>query len=442
VITNFFNRCARADAPVPGRPQRLLLGWPKEHAGGATSSGAERAARPSSCNPVTYEGDAPLISCAPTGSGKGRGVLIPNLLTYPGSVIVLDIKGELFQVTNRRRREMGQKVIVLDPFRLVTDRGHCLNPLDLLTLPRADIDSDSEMLASMLTVASFSSDPFWTIAANGITAGLIAHVASGSAHERHLGHLRRWLYHDDMDLAIARLLDQNAIRSRMARDQMVGYLAAPSDRTRPSIRATACSNVTVLGSELVVHALASSSFRLLDLFEGKPLSIYIVIPPDKLDSHKALLRLWTCTLLTTVMRRTVMPRQRTLFLLDECAQLGEMPILRQAITLLRGSGLQTWTFWQDLSQLRHLYPDWETIVNNSGVLQVFGISNHHMAKEWIDLLGPGSEALGKLSHEDAVVRRHEYGAITCRRLDYLKDPMFAGLFDANPRFALQGQSRM
>ena len=94
----------------------------------------------------------------------------------------------------------------------------------------------------------------------------------------------------------------------------------------------------------------------------------------------------------------------------------------------------------DLSQLRQLYPnDWQTIVNNSGVLQVFGITNHHMAREWGELLGQRPEDLAKLAREDAVVLRQGQEAVVCRRPDYLQDEMFAGLFDANQRFALQGQ---
>jgi len=176
------------------------------------------------------------------------------------------------------------------------------------------------------------------------------------------------------------------------------------------------------------------------VYDGRQLSIYIVIPPDKLDSHRALLRLWVGTLLTTITRRTSLPRQRTLFLLDECAQLGTLPILRQAITLLRGSGLQTWSFWQDFSQLRSLYPtDWQTILNNSGVIQIFGVSNHGMARECSEMTGQSPEVFDGLAREDAVVVRHGQGSIVCRRPDYLKDEAFAGMFDANPRFGLQGQ---
>jgi type IV secretion system protein VirD4 len=391
---------------------------------------------------VTYDGDAPLLTCASTGTGKGRGVLIPTLLQHPGPVIALDIKGELFQVTGRRRRDMGHRIVVLDPFHLVTARSDSLNPLDLLTLPRADIDSDAEMLASLLGVGNeFAKDPFWNTTANSLTAGLIAHIANSPPAERHLGKLRGWLYHDDMDYAIAVLLDTNAVKSRMARDQFVAYLTAPREQTRPCIRTMACSYISALGSQQVVETLRASSFRLMDVFEGKPLSIYIIIPPEKLESHKALLRLWVGTLLTAVTRRTVMPRQRTLFLLDECAQLGSLPILRQAITLLRGSGLQTWTFWQDLSQLRQCYPnDWESILNNSRVLQVFGITNHNQAKEWGELMSLRPDDLDRLAREDVAVLRPGHGSLICRRPDYLQDEAFAGLFDANQRFALQGHA--
>ncbi len=419
----------------------LLLGW---EANGDEESFGLSAPPPSSARrSVAYDGDAPLLTCAPTGAGKGRGVLIPNLLSYPGPVIVVDIKGELCQITGRRRREMGQQVAVLDPFRLVTARSDSLNPLDLLAFPRSDIDSDAEMLASLLAVGNtFEKEPYWNITANGLIAGLIAHIASLPPKDRHLGQLRGWLYHHDLDMAIATHLDKGTVKSRMARDQFVAYLAAPHEQTRPCIRTTACSYVSALGSEQVLETLRASSFRLQDVYDGRPLSIYIVIPPEKLESHRALLRLWVGTLMTAVMRRTTMPRQRTLFLLDECAQLSSLPVLRQAITLLRGSGLQTWTFWQDLSQLRQIYPDdWQTIVSNSHVLQVFGITNHNTAKEWGELVGQRQENLACLAPEDAVVLRHGLGSLVCRRPDYLTDQTFAGQFDANQRFTLQDLAR-
>jgi type IV secretion system protein VirD4 len=93
-----------------------------------------------------------------------------------------------------------------------------------------------------------------------------------------------------------------------------------------------------------------------------------------------------------------------------------------------------------LSQLKNCYPnDWQTIINNSGILEVFGITNHNMAREWSEFVGLPPEQLAALPREDAVVYRQGQGSLVCRRPDYLNDPEFAGLFDPNPRFALQEQ---
>jgi type IV secretion system protein VirD4 len=92
------------------------------------------------------------------------------------------------------------------------------------------------------------------------------------------------------------------------------------------------------------------------------------------------------------------------------------------------------TFWQDLSQLKLLYPqDWPTILNNSGVLALFGLTRW-MLREWGEVLGDAG-MLGRLGRDEALVCLAD-GYHVVRRLDYLRDPMFAGLFDPNPRFRL------
>ena len=313
-------------------------------------------------------------------------------------MIVIDIKGELFQVTARRRREMGHQVVVLDPFHLVTERSDSLNPLDLLALPRSDIDSDSEMLASLLAVGhEFARDPFWNITANGLIAGLIAHIASYAAEgatprpaarlalpPRHgYGHCRRcstktWSKAAWHGTSLSPIWLLRTSRRGRASGQWRAATSAPWAAIRWWKRC----------------GLPRSGCR--TCMTGKPLSIYIVIPPDKLESHKALLRLWVGTLLTAVTRRTVMPRQRTLFLLDECAQLGyaahpatgHHAASRQRVC-------KPGPFWQDLSANFGNFTRTigQTIVNNSGVLQVFGIVNNHMAKEWGELLGMRAEEL-------------------------------------------------
>src|SRR5436189_154809 len=105
-----------------------------------------RFRRSSPCSIRPTNPPTPSRASAPTRAGKGVGAIIPALLTYPGSVIVTDIKGENYQVTARHRRELGQQVVVLDPFNLVTakDKGDKLNPFDLFSVAGSDIESDAE----------------------------------------------------------------------------------------------------------------------------------------------------------------------------------------------------------------------------------------------------------------------------------------------------------
>lgn len=124
----------------------------------------------------------------------------------------------------------------------------------------------------------------------------------------------------------------------------------------------------------------------------------------------------------------------TLMILDEAAQLGELPQLRQAITLLRGYGLQTWSFWQDVSQLQLLYPkDWKTMVNNCRVLQCFGALNQAAAEDMAGLTGFGSgTAVLDLDADEMLLQVAGDQAVVAQLPNYLTDPAFKGQFDTNP----------
>jgi type IV secretion system protein VirD4 len=390
-----------------------------------------------------YAGDGHLLCVAPTGAGKGTGLIVPTLLTYPGSLIVTDVKGENFQVTARYRRQLGQQVVVLDPFGVVTDKTDGLNPFDLFGLAGADVESDAEMLAAQLAVGhEFGSDRYWEDTGRGLLSGLIAHLASaGKPEERTPTALRGLLYHDDLDYHLAVLLDAKGAGCPLARDEFVSYLATPSDKTRPCIRSTATTFVKCLGSAAVARALERSSFELLDLLEGRPVTVYLVVPPEKLASHQGVLRLWVATLLGVVLRRKRLPRRRTLFLIDEAAQLGPMDLLRQAVTLLRGYGMQVWTFWQDLSQLRQLYKrDWETLVANAAVLQAFGLPGHGAWRGWRTVLGRRAPLLEDLAEEEMLVSLPGRRCGVYRRANYLRDAAFAGRFAPNPRFLVAAEA--
>ena len=113
---------------------------------------------------VTYSGDAPLFTVAPTGAGKGVSVIIPTLLSYPGSVVVIDPKGENYAVTSRYRREIGQKVYKLDPFGVAEGASSSINPFDVFQLDGASVEADAAVIAEMFASGKTGTrEPFWDI---------------------------------------------------------------------------------------------------------------------------------------------------------------------------------------------------------------------------------------------------------------------------------------
>lgn len=390
--------------------------------------------------PILYGEDRHLLTIAPTGAGKGRGVIIPNLLRFEGSAIVIDPKGETWHVTHRRRREMGQAVCLLDPFGATSAKEtHSLNPFDLFDRPGALLDADSEMLASLLAGdLGFHKEPFWDNWGRSLMSGVIAAVAQmgGGAgpKQRHFGRVRELLMTEDAIYNLGLLIEAEDI-NRLSRQNISSFLPI-TEQTRSGILSTAQSYLKVVNSDAALRSLEESRISLADLRDGKPMTIYIVVPPDKLESHSALLRLWVGVLLLTVMGRKRRPERSTLFLLDEAAQLGEFAPLRQAMTLLRGYGLQVWPFFQDLSQMQRLYPkDWRTIFNNAGVFQVFGVPNHLMARETAELVGDiDAASLRGLQKDQQVIAVSGESVMSCRLPDYLNDAAFRTLYDPNPMF--------
>ena len=333
---------------------------------------------------------------------------------------------------------MGHRVVVFDPFRIAVDEPDTVNPFDLFTLPGGAADIDSEHLAELLCGGQpiTSSDLFWERNGKGMLVGLIGLAyEDGDAGKRNIGQVLDYLYGDEVDYAIATKLDTHQFSNTLARQELCAYLQHEAEKCRAGVRSTAQCMVKCLGSEAVRKALLKTSFDLMGWLRGDPIDIYLIFPPDKLDSHRPLLRLMLGTLLTVLTRRTEIPEHRTLLLLDEIAQCGTLGHLRTALTLLRGYGVQVWSMWQDLSQLKQLYPaDWETILNNSAVIQVFGLTNGWAAKSLGEIMDMGAGELLKMgTKSQALLRPGKEPRIT-GRVDYLTDGVFAGLFDANPRY--------
>lgn len=423
---------------IPFTSSEIILGrrLPQRSYGIGFSRCFEQPAPEMATELIRYNGDGHLITVAPTRSGKGVGTVIPNLLCYYGSVVVVDPKAEAYAITARRRREMGQTVVCLDPFGVTGATSDSLNPLDIFQLTGADLESDAQALAEMLSSGSFSNkEPFWDIYGRALHSGVIAALPTDKPDERTMNQVVERLQNDDVVYNLAVFIDtMGKSMNEMGRREIAGVLSMP-DVTRGGVLATAQSFIKALMSPAVQRTLVSSSFSLQDLVDGRPMSIYLVIPPDRMISHRPLLRLWIGTLMKAILSRRTQPELKTLLLIDEAAQLGNFPLLETLITLAAGYGVWVHTIWQDLSQLRGNFPQtWETILNNCAVVQTFGIQNRRMAEQWSEILDHAVAALRGLERDEQILSIHGQSEVLCKRLCYYDDPLFAGLFDQNHFF--------
>jgi len=430
----------KANQEPRGRPRLfngIPLAWPID---GEDQFGFRPnlvSSEPKRTKPICCDADGHVLVGGPTGCGKTRSGIIPTLLSVAAPMVVLDIKGEIYPVTARFRREqLGHQIVCLDPAGLVTERTDAFNPLDAFPLSRLSPLAFAEQIASRLKVGTEStSDPFWHLQAGAIAAGCISHIVSSpDVQDKTLAGLYRWIFDDEFDLRVATTLDQTkTFPDQGTRDRFVSYLSIIGDKTRPCVLSQLQTFASSFGSREVLAATSKSTFDVLDFVAGRPMTIYIVVPPSQLDAWRPLLRLWVGALIDLILMRRHIPANRTIFLLDEVAQLGELEPLRTALTLCRGYGISVWMAIQNLGQLQRLYPnDFDTIRDNCTSLSVMGTSNYASAYAWGSLLGVPAAELLSLKHNELGLFTRGVGFQRCRKLDYLRDRVFEGRFDPNP----------
>ncbi len=305
---------------------------------------------------LRYSGDGHLITIAPTRAGKGVGVVIPNLLTYPGSIVVTDPKAENYCVTARRRQALGAVVHAFDPFRLLGDGAPgraTFNPLDLIDGRSADANDDARMLADMLVVPGgkeVGEQAFWNEEARALLSGLILHVATrATPDERHLPRVRELLTLPPEEFG-AVLTDMGA---NTAAGGLVSRAAArllqKAEKERSGVVSSAQAHTHFLDSPRMADVLSSSTVDLTQLGTSC-VTHYLILPPDRLPAYHRWLRLMiACAILTLLRharghggRERMRPPHRVLFLLDEFGHLGRLQPVERDIGLVGGYGASFW----------------------------------------------------------------------------------------------------
>jgi len=344
--------------------------------------------------------DRPMVTIAGARAGKTSTVLEPNLYLYPGSMLVLDPKGELSRAAPFRRA-LGHHVHVLDPFGQSGEPSACFNSLAELAPDSWSLVDDVAAITQALVVDDGDTrSRHWNDSARALLMGLILLTLTFDESERNLVTVRQLLtltYPPLLRAAQARATkeakdDESADENRHAVNTLLltmskagtrfgGVLAAIGNRflstpmsERGSIFSTAAAQTDFLDS-LPLRAISHrSDFALASLRCSRPTTIFLCLPVGRMESHYRWLRLVVQLACMALERLGTYPRDRApiLFMMEEFATLGHMEIMERAAAYFPGFGVKLWAVLQDTTQLRRYYQNgWETFLGNAGLVQCF-----------------------------------------------------------------------
>lgn len=356
---------------------------------------------------LSLPGQLSVMLSAPTRSGKGVGVVIPNLLNWPDSVVVLDIKGENFDLTAGYRAEHGQAVFAFSPFD-EAGRSHRWNPLsavrtsplhrvgDLLTIGQVFFPNDG---------SGTSSEAFFNDQARNLFLGLGLLLLETPSLPRTVGEMLRQSsgqgqsLKDHLGGVIAHRRDTATDQLPALSDECVDALQrllTNSDNTLSSVVATFHAPLTIFADVVVDAATSGDDFQLQDL-RRRRLSVYVRIPPNRLLAARPLLNLFFSQLVS--LNTQQLPSQdpslavQCLLVNDEFTAMGRVPVISTAAAFLAGYGLRLLTVVQAMSQLDAVYSDKEarTFATNHGLQILFAPREQRDADEYSAMLGTFTE---------------------------------------------------
>lgn len=348
-------------------------------------------------------GQQSVLLAAPTRSGKGVGIVVPNLLEYRGSVVVLDIKQENFALTSGWRARLGQSVFLFNPF-AEDRRTHRWNPLHYVATDPAFRVSDLQAIAAMLYPDGADEQRFWIghsrnaflalalylfenrddaartgfpHAAAAPTLGAVFRLACGDGSIEARAHLQR--------LSTSPFLG-DAARAAFA------TLLSQADETFASILGSFKEPLNAWINPVLDAATSADDFLLTDL-RRKPMSVYVGIPPNKLAESRLIVNLFFSQLLNVNTRELpqsdpTLARQ-CLLLMDEFTAIGKVDILARAIGFMAGYNLRLLPVIQSVAQLDATYGKEvaRTILTNHAMQVVFAPREQQDANDYSEMLG-------------------------------------------------------
>ena len=352
---------------------------------------------------LSLPGQLSVMLSAPTRSGKGVGVVIPNLLNWPDSVVVLDIKGENYDITAGYRAAHGQAVYAFSPFN-EDARSHRWNPLttvrssplhrvgDLLTIGLVFFPNDS---------GGTSSEAFFNDQARNLFLGLGLVLLETPSLPRTIGEMLRQSSGKGRSLKdhLSGLITQRREEGNPLSDECTDALQrllSNSENTLSSVVATFNAPLTIFADAVVDAATSADDFRLEDV-RRRRMSVYVRIPPNRLANARPLLNLFFSQLVS--LNTQHLPEQdptlkvQCLLVNDEFTAMGRVGVITTAAAFLAGYNLRLLTVVQAMSQLDAVYGDKEarTFATNHGLQILYAPREQRDADEYSAMLGHFTE---------------------------------------------------
>lgn len=300
-----------------------------------------------------------VMLAAPTGSGKGVGDVIPNLLNWNHSAIVLDVKRENWGLTAKFRESNGHKVFLFDP--AAPDRKtHRWNPLGYVREdPSLRVD-DLQKIGYIMFPDVHGVDPIWSGGCRSLFLGMALYLLETPGKAVTLGQLARETYAGDPTRFKAIMADRHKAGnplSPVCELAILDFIEAP-DKTRDSIRKTFTSRLELFLNPNIDAATSANDFD-LEALRKERITIYLGVTPDNLGRLSALLSLFFQQVVDLHTRelpeRNPALKFQLLLLIDEFAALGKMQVILDAIAFIRGYNIRLHPIFQSPSQVRAIY---------------------------------------------------------------------------------------
>ena len=343
---------------------------------------------------LRHDGPEHILCFAPTRSGKGVGLVVPTLLTWPGSAIVHDIKGENWTLTAGFRARHG-RVLRFDPTDALSDG---FNPLLEVRLGSSEV-RDVQNIADVLVDPEGSLERLnhWEKTSHALLVGAILHVLYAE-RDKSLAGVAAFL--SDPDRPIEAALHAMMTTRHLGDDvhpvvaQVARELLNKSENERSGVLSTAMSFLGLYRDPVIARITSGCSWRIADLAEGaSPATLYLVVPPSDISRTRPLVRL----ILNQIGRRLTEAldptgrRHRLLLMLDEFPALGRLDFFESALAYLAGYGVKCFLIAQSLNQIEKAYGTNNAILDNCHVRVAFATNDERTARRVSDALGTATE---------------------------------------------------